>query len=124
MVIFILSIILLPLAQQTSHTHGPWDSDWQGLLLTPQKSPSVTFSPQIPDFTPAATPTALLHAHKAFYFCLCAPPQQLRPHRDQGDRVRRTDGKHGSRAGRKIDRKTEKDSELERHNMHSREKVT
>lgn len=31
-------------------------------------------------------------------------PQQLRPHRDQGDRVRRTGGKHGSRARRKIER--------------------
>lgn len=128
MVLLILIVIprqLLPLAQQTGHTHGPWDSAGQGLLLVPQGSPSVTFSSQIPDHSPSChTHHSTPHPQLSTFTSVCVPlPQLLRPHRDQGDRVRRTVGKHGSRAGRKIERQ-ERDSELERHNIPSRGKVT
>lgn len=99
----------LPLAQQTGHTHGPWDLARWALLLPPQTR-SVSGSPSRPRSHPAP-PEGLPHPR----CLLCPGPPLLLPHspfasrlqRDPGRRGhmdRENQGRHGPRAETKSER--------------------
>lgn len=96
-----------------------------GLVGSPPGPPRITqchiFFPQIPDPTPRCHPHhSTPHLQLSTFTSVCTPlPQQLRPHSDQGDRVRRTVGKYGSRAGRKTDRKESRERLRARETQHT-----